>query len=140
MENGDVLSLYKGKIKKDIPVQAGDIYVDGSRIGEIGVAVMKERKIMSSDGIVVITFNVNTKNNTLIGDVNITTRGFVQIQDNIEFLKQIEKVSKKIILGSLEKKSTYVDIKNNLINQLCDFISNKTGRYPVIMPIMININ
>lgn len=139
MENGDVLSLYKGKIQKDKSVQAGDIYVDGSRIGEIGVAVMKERKIMSSDGIVVVTFNINTNNNTLIGDVNITTRGFVQIQDNIELLKQIEKVSHKIITKNLNIHSNISDLKNHLINELNDFISNKTGRYPIIMPIMIDI-
>lgn len=139
MENGDVLSLYKGKIKKDKSVQAGDVYVDGSRIGEIGVAVMKERKIMSSDGIVVVTFNVNTRNNSLIGDVNITTRGFVQIQDNIELLKQIEKVSSKIVTSNLVKRTGFNDLKSNLISELTDFISNKTGRYPIIMPIIIDI-
>ena len=139
MENGDVLRLSKGKITKDKPIQAGDVYVDGSRIGEIGVAVMKERKIMSSDGIVVVTFNVDNANYSLLGDVNITTRGFVQIQDNIDLLKQIEKVSTKIINSNLLNHSSYLDIKSNLISELSDYISNKTGRYPVIMPIMINI-
>ena len=139
MENGDVLSLSKGKIKREKTVQAGNVYVDGSRIGEIGVAVMKERKIMSSDGIVIVTFNINTKTKSLIGDVNITTRGFVQIQDNIELLKQIEKVSSKIITSNLAKNTSFNDIKSNLINELDEYISNKTGRYPIIMPIMIDI-
>ena len=139
LENGDVLSLNKGKIKREKSITAGDVYVDGSRIGEIGVAVMKERKIMSSDGIVIVTYNINTKNNTLLGDVNITTRGFVQIQDNIELLKQIEKASTKIINANLSKKSTFIELRNNLISELSDYISNKTGRYPAIMPIMIDI-
>lgn len=139
LENGDVLSLNKGKIKREKSITAGDVYVDGSRIGEIGVAVMKERKIMSSDGIVIVTYNINTKNNTLLGDVNITTRGFVQIQDNIELLKQIEKASSKIINANLSKKSTFIELRNNLISELSDYISNKTGRYPAIMPIMIDI-
>ncbi len=139
MENGDVLSLSKGKIKRDRSVQAGDIYVDGSRIGEIGVAVMKERKIMSRDGIVIVTFNVNNSNNTLMGDVNITTRGFVQIQDNIDLLKQIEHVSQKIVLANLSKHATNQEMKSNIIAELGDYISDKTGRYPAIMPIIINI-
>ena len=139
LENGEVLSLNKGKIKKDKPIQAGDVYVDGSRIGEIGSAVMKERKIMSSDGIVVVTFNLNTANNTLLGEVNITTRGFVLIQENIDLLKQIEKISTKLILTDLANNSNYNDIKNNLINNLTEFISHKTGRYPVIMPVIIDI-
>ena len=138
MENGDVLSLNKGKITKDKNVQAGDIYVDGSRIGEIGVAVMKERKIMSSDGIVIVTFNI--KNNNLIGDVNITTRGFVQIQDNIELLKQIEKVSQKIITINLSKNNNSNELKLIIINELSEYIYNKTGRNPVILPIITNIN
>ena len=139
LDNGDVISLYKGTIKKEKSIQAGDVYVDGSRIGEIGVAVMKERKIMSSDGIVIVTFNVNSKNKTLLGEVNITTRGFVQIQDNIEFLKQIEKVSTKIIIENLGRQNYYNELKNILINELTDYISNKTGRYPAIMPIIIDI-
>ena len=139
LENGDVLSLSKGKIKREKSITAGDVYVDGSRIGEIGVAVMKERKIMSSDGIVVVTYNINTNNNTLLGDVNITTRGFVQIQDNIELLKQIEKASTKIINANLSKKSSFNELRTNLINELSEYISNKTGRRPAIMPIMIDI-
>lgn len=139
LENGNVLSLSKGKIKREKSITAGDVYVDGSRIGEIGVAVMKERKIMSSDGIVVVTYNINTKNNTLLGDVNITTRGFVQIQDNIELLKQIEKASTKIVNANLSKKSSFNELRNNLISDLSDYISNKTGRHPAIMPIMIEI-
>lgn len=139
MENGDVLSLSKGKIKRDKAVQAGDVYVDGSRIGEIGVAVMKERKIMSRDGIVIVTFNVSSSNNNLLGDVNITTRGFVQIQDNIDLLKQIERVSKKIVLANLSKHVAINEMKSNIITELADYISDKTGRYPAIMPIIINI-
>lgn len=139
MENGEVLSLNKGIIKKDKPVQAGDVYVDGTRIGEIGSAVMKERKIMSSDGIVVVTFNVDSNKNILLGDVNITTRGFVLIQENIDLLKQIEKLSTKIILSNFANKNNYTELKNNLINDLTEFISNKTGRYPVILPVIIDI-
>ena len=139
LENGEVLSLSKGKIKKDKPVQAGDVYVDGSRIGEIGSAVMKERKIMSSDGIVVVTFNMDNKNNKLLGDINITTRGFVLIQENLDLLKQIEKISTKIIQNDISNNCTHNDIKNDLISNLTDFISNKTGRYPVIMPVIVDI-
>ena len=139
LENGCVLSLYKGKIKREKSITVGDVYVDGSRIGEIGVAVMKERKIMSSDGIVVVTYNINTKNNSLLGDANVTTRGFVQIQDNIELLKQIELTCTKIIKANLSKNSTFIELRNNLISELSDYISNKTGRHPAIMPIMIDI-
>ena len=139
MENGEVLSLYKGEITRDKTIQSGDVYVDGNRIGEIGSAVMKERKIMSSDGIVVVTFNVQPNKNILLGDVNITTRGFVLIQDNIELLKQIEELGTRVITSNLRKKVDYNELKTNLINELVNFISEKTGRYPVIVPVIIEI-
>ena len=83
LENGEVLSLRKGVIKKDKNVQSGDIYVDGNRIGEIGNAVMRERKIMSNDGIVVVIANIDTSKKELVVAPNITTRGFVLIQENL---------------------------------------------------------
>src|SRR5690606_8360660 len=75
--NGDVLNLLKGKVTRGKSVQAGDVYVDGNRIGEVGNAVMKDRKTMASDGVVVVISNIDTKNNKLLGNPNITTRGFV---------------------------------------------------------------
>ena len=100
---------------------------------------MKERKIMSNDGIVVVIANIDTKNKELLGNPNITTRGFVQIQENIELLKEIEKLSRKIILNKITKYVSFNEIKSELINELSTFINEKTGRNPVIMPVMIDI-
>ena len=61
LRNGDVLSMYKGKIKRDGTLEAGDTYVDGNRIGSIGSIVMKDRKIMANDGIIVVIANINMK-------------------------------------------------------------------------------
>lgn len=139
LENGDVLSLYKGVIKKDKPIQAGDVYVDGNRIGEIGNVVMRERKIMSNDGIVVVIANIDTANKKLVMSTNITSRGFVLIQENIELLKEIEKEADNIINNRLKVNCIFNDIKNDLITNLATFIHEKTGRYPIILPIMNDV-
>lgn len=139
LENGEVLSLYKGTIKKDKDVQAGDVYVDGNRIGEIGNAVMRERKIMSSDGIVVVIANIDTSKKQLIMTPNITSRGFVLIQENIELLKEIEKEANNIINNRLKTNCIFNDIKSDLITGLSSFIYEKTGRYPIILPIINDI-
>ncbi len=139
LENGEVLSLYKGVIKKDKSIQAGDVYVDGNRIGEIGNAVMRERKIMSSDGIVVVIANIDTQNKKLVMSTNITTRGFVLIQENIELLKEIEVEANNIINNKLKINCIFSEIKSELITNLASFIYEKTGRYPIILPIINDV-
>ena len=139
LENGDVLSLRKGIIKKDKPIQAGDVYVDGNRIGEIGNVVMRERKTMSNDGIVVVIANIDTANKKLVMSPNITTRGFVLIQENLELLKEIEDEASNIINNRLKVNCIFNDIKNDLITNLASFIYEKTGRYPIILPIMNDV-
>ena len=139
LENGDVLSIRKGKIKKAGKVPAGDTYVDGNRIGDIGSAVIRDRKIMANDGIIVVIANINMSKVELLGRINITTRGFVQINENEELLKSIELLSKKTILEKLNKNSSFTDIKNEIVNALSDYAYEKTGRKPIILPVIMDI-
>ncbi len=137
--NGDVLVLKKGKITRGTPVQAGDVYVDGNRIGDVSNAVMKDRKIMSSDGIVVVIANIDINNNELLGNPNITTRGFVLVNENIELLKELEETSKKAILSKIKNHINYSEIKSEIIYQLSNYIFDKTGRKPIILPVIMDI-
>lgn len=139
LSNGEVLSLYKGKITKGGIVQASDVYVDGNRIGDISNAVMKDRQVMASDGIVVVIANVDTNKNILLGNPNITTRGFVLVNYNFELLKQLEKISKKAIISKLKNRINYAEIKQEIIAQLSPYIYDKTGRKPIILPVIMNI-
>ena len=139
LRNGDVLSIYKGKITKGEPVFASDVYIDGNRIGEVGSAVMKDRKLMSSDGIVVVIANIDTKNNILLGSSNITTRGFVLIQENQDLLKEIEKLSNKAITSKITNHVNYAEIKSEIISELSNYIYDKTGRNPIILPVIMDI-
>lgn len=139
MNNGDILSLYKGKAKKEGTVHAGDVYIDGNRIGEIGSAVMKDRKIMSSDGIVVVIVNIDTNKNKLLGNPNITTRGFVLIQENLDLIKELEKISTKAINSKIENHVNYNEIKSEITSQLSTYIKEETGRNPIILPVIMDI-
>ena len=89
LKNGEVLSMYKGVIKKEGIVPAGDTYVDGNRIGEIGAVVIKDRNIMARDGIVVVIANIDMQKKILLNKLNITTRGFVLVNENEELLKNL---------------------------------------------------
>ena len=140
LENGDVLSISKKDIRKSGKVTAGDVYVDGSRIGDIGNVVIKDRKLMSSNGILVIIANIDIARRRLLATPAITTRGYILVNENEALIKQIEKYSEKIIINKLkDKNATYNDIKQELINTLMPFLSDKTGRVPIILPIMMDI-
>jgi len=139
LENGDVLSISKGKIKRAGKIPAGDTYVDGNRIGDIGSAVIRDRKVMANDGIIVVIANINMKKQELLGRVNITTRGFVQVNENEELLKEIELISKNTILDKLTKDSNFTDIKSEIVNTLSNYAYEKTGRKPIILPVIMDI-
>jgi ribonuclease J len=140
LENGDVLEMYKGKItKSNEKIQAGDVYVDGNRIGNVGNAVMKDRKTMASDGIVVVIANIDTKNNILLGNPNITTRGFVLVNDNQELLKQLEEIVKNAINIKIKEHINYNEIKTEIVTELSEYIMDKTGRKPIILPVIMDI-
>ena len=140
LENGDVLSISKKDIRKSGKVTAGDVYVDGSRIGDVGNVVIKDRKLMSSNGILVIIANIDIARRRLLATPSITTRGYIRVNENEALIKQIEKYSEKIIINKLkDKNATYNDIKQELINTLMPFLSDKTGRVPIILPIMMDI-
>ena len=117
-----------------------DIYVDGNRIGEIGSAVIKDRKIMANDGILVVIINVDMKKRELLIKPNITTRGFILVNENEELIHKIETKAESTIKTSLQdSKSTFANLKSDLTETLYPFIYNLTGRKPIILPIILDI-
>lgn len=140
LANGDVLALNKDGIRKAGNVGADDIYVDGNRIGDIGNVVIKDRKIMANDGILVAICNINLEKHILYGKINITTRGFILVNENEELLKQIEEVAENTVNKELTKKQVnYNELKGQLISDILTFVFEKTGRRPIILPVILDV-
>lgn len=141
VENGDILTLQNHKITKSKEKVSGeDVYVDGNRIGEIGSVVLRDRKVMANDGILVVIANINIEKRTLLIKPNITTRGFILVNENEQLIKEIEMVANNTIKEKLENtKEGINEIKSKLISDLIPFIENKTGRRPIILPVIIDI-
>ena len=141
LENGDVLNLRKGVVTPGGKVQAGEVYVDGSRIGEVGSAVIKDRILMSNNGILVIIANIDTENKVLLGTPAVTTRGYILVNENEDLIRDIQSISQGIINKCLKSKYfNYNDMKSEIINGLIPFLSDKTGRVPIILPIVMDVN
>ena len=139
-QNGDVIELTKDGARKNGKVQAGDIYVDGSRIGEVGSVVIKDRKLMSRDGILVTILNINPLTRTLLIKPNVTTRGFVMVNENQALIQQIENKIADIVKDFLANNTySYLDLKNQIILELHPFINELTGRRPIILPVIMEV-
>lgn len=140
LKNGDSLILKDHVITKGESMPGADVYVDGNRIGEIGSAVIKDRKIMANDGILVVIVNVNMKKRELLIKPNITTRGFVLVNENEELIHKIEDKAETIIKSELTNpKTTFQSLKSDITEELYPFINNLTGRKPIILPIILDI-
>ena len=140
LKNGDTLDLVNHELTRGESKPGADIYVDGNRIGEIGGAVIRDRKIMAGDGILVVIINVDMKKHELLIKPNITTRGFIQVNENEELIKKIETEAEKVVKEQLkEQSSTFASIKNELMSDLIPFINDLTGRKPIILPIILDI-
>ena len=139
--NGDVIELLNGEVRKNGAVQAGDIYVDGSRVGDIGSVVIKDRKLMSQDGILITILNINTLTRKLLLKPNVTARGFVLVNENQELMQKIERKISEVVNSFLTKSPySYTDLKNQIILELLPFINNLTGRKPIILPVIMEVN
>lgn len=134
--NGDVLNIKNGIVTKGESIQAGDVYVDGKRIGDIDNAVMKERKIMSQDGIVIVSIAIHK--NKLLATPAINTRGFVMVNDNQDLLKELEKVCEINIINKLKTNCNYNELRSSIISEMSSYINEKTGRRPIILPVIMD--
>ena len=139
MRNGDVLELKKHEAVMNKKVPAGDVYVDGSRIGDIGSVVIKDRKLMSNDGILVTIINIDPKTRELLIKPNITTRGFILVNENVELIHEIENKVSEIVRNSLANGYNYINLKNQIILELNPFINTLTGRRPIILPVIMEV-
>ena len=140
LKNGDTLNLKDHVITKGESMPGADIYVDGNRIGEIGSAVIKDRKIMANDGILVVIINVDMKKRELLIKPNITTRGFILVNENEELNHKIEAKAEATLRTSLQdSKTNFAILKNDLTENLYPFIYNLTGRKQIILPIILDI-
>jgi ribonuclease J len=140
MNNGDTLLLTKDGVKRGQNITAGDIYVDGSRIGDVGSIVVNDRKIMSKDGILVAILNIDPKNKKLLIKPNITTRGFILVNENAELINTIEKKITEVVNDFLKNNEySYADLRNNIILETHPFIAKLTGRRPMVIPVIMEV-
>ncbi|MGO3017908.1 MAG: ribonuclease J [Anaerococcus sp.] len=135
--NGDVFEFTKKSAKINGKVQAGNILVDGSGVGDVGNIVLKDRKHLSEDGLIVVSLTFEKHTQELIAGPDIVSRGFVYVKENQDLMES----SKDIVIRTLNKcKKNDVhaisQIKYHIREALKSYIYNQIGRDPMILPII----
>ena len=140
LDNGDSLILDNHKIMQGEKIKMDEVYIDGNRVGEVATQVLRDRKIMASDGILVIVSNIDMKNKKLLTKPSIVTRGFIQVNENEELIKMLEIKCSLLITNKLkENNCNFQDIKTYLQTNINTYIMELTGRKPIILPIILDI-
>ena len=138
LKNGDIIALNKENVYLKKSMLINDIFVDGKRIGNIGASIIKDRRIMSTDGVLIVILNIDSEKKVLTLEPNVTTRGFVVVNENQQLISEIEKRIKNIALNELNKENfNIIDLKNRIILEMNSYIIELTGRRPIIMPMIL---
>lgn len=140
LENGDVVEFTKKSAGKKGKVQAGNVLVDGSGIGDVGNIVLKDRKHLSEDGLMVVSITFDRHTQELLAGPEIVSRGFVYVKENQDIIEN----AKDVVLRSINKCKkedikALSQIKYQIREDLKSYIYNELGRDPMILPVISEI-
>ncbi len=139
-EAGKVFEMTNRSLRVQGSVESGALMVDGYGVGDVGSSVLRDRKLLSEEGIIVVVVNLDSNNKELLSPPEIQSRGFVYVKESEALLEQLEKSAARIINKYLNKgvKDTNI-LSTKLREELSSVIYSKIKRRPVIMPIFNRI-
>ncbi|KRL94729.1 ribonuclease J1 [Levilactobacillus hammesii] len=138
LQNGDVLALTQDSARVAGHFTAGDVYIDGSGIGDIGNVVLRDRQLLSEEGLVVVVATIDLKNQEIKAGPDLLSRGFVYMRESGELLNEgRRRVFQTIRRAMRNPKATEASIRNAVIDDLQNFLFAKTERHPMILPMFI---
>lgn len=138
MKNGDVLALTKDSARIAGHFAAGDVYIDGNGIGDIGNVVLRDRQLLSEEGLVVVVATINLKDQEIQSGPDLLSRGFVYMRESGQLLDEGRRLVFRTIRRAMRNKNANESsIRNAIIDDLQEFLYNKTERHPLILPMLI---
>ncbi|HOG01895.1 MAG TPA: ribonuclease J [Clostridia bacterium] len=138
---GDTIELSRASIKQAPGVHAGSIMIDGSSVGEIGDAVLKDRRQLAEDGLFTVVIPLKKSTGELVGAPEVISRGFIYVKNSEELVAGARSLVSELagkFAGA--HKSEWSGIKNGIRTALKNELYNKTKRTPIILPIVIELD
>lgn len=140
LETGDVLEITKDKAVVADKVRTGVLYVDGIGVGDVGNIVLRDRRNLARDGMVIIVFAIDKDNFYLASGPDVITRGFIYARENENLINEIKELSRQKIEECLDDKSTEWQILKTSVRKAVELLLfEKTKRRPSVFPIIMDV-
>lgn len=139
--NGDAYALEKGRFYRTDAVPGEDIMIDGSGVGDVGNIVLRDREVLSDDGVFIAAVTIDRKKKKIISEPCVSTRGFVYIKANHALMNGASDVIKEAVNNNFEhKKFDWTELKQDVRNDVEKYLYKQTGRRPVVLPVVMEVN
>lgn len=139
-DNGDVIELSRTSIRRSGSVVAGQVFVDGLGVGDVGNIVLRDRKHLSQDGILTVVVTIERESGSVIAGPDIISRGFVYVRESEDLMGEAREIVKEALRQCETKKITdWATMKSIIKEELRIFLYEKTKRKPMILPIIMEI-
>jgi ribonuclease J len=139
LEDGDILELNADSAKKNGKVSSGHVYVDGLSVGDIGGVVLRTRRMLSRDGIVVVIIAINRQTGKIVGRPDIVTRGFIDERKFSDLIEQSRELLIKTLDHTGARNTEWSFINTKVRDTLDKFYYDRTKRRPMILPFMVKV-
>lgn len=141
MENGRILEIDKNEAKMTTQVTSGIVLVDGLGVGDVGNIVLRDRQLLSENGMIIVVISLDRKTAKVVSGPDIVTRGFVYVRENESLIDEIKEVAKKELTKCEEQSiRDWSTIKTKLRESLIKYIYGRTKRQPMILPILMDVD
>lgn len=140
MNIGEVIELDGESCKRAGNVPAGKVLIDGLGVGDVGNIVLRDRRHLSQDGLIVVVATIDITEMTLVSGPDIISRGFVYVREAEELMDEIRNISYEVLTNALDNGVTeWTQLKNGVKDALTKYLFQKTKRKPMILPVIMNI-
>ncbi|EXJ22797.1 Ribonuclease J1 (endonuclease and 5' exonuclease) [Alkalibacterium sp. AK22] len=138
LDNGQIVAFTEESARRAGDFDARDVYIDGSGIGDIGNVVLRDRKILSDNGLVVVVATIDVKKRLVLAGPDIISRGFIYMRESEELIQNAQKVAFRSLKKSFEHKQVNeFKMRNDLIEDIKQFLYAETERRPIILPVIL---